>query len=79
MSRPLSECIHAIMISSWLFIQGVTYCGDSGASSLRIDNVPFHKDVVAFGQVSVFLRCAACHEAEFSTCSGDLCSERRGV
>ena len=31
-------------------IKGVTYCGDSGASSLRIDNVPFHQDVVAFGQ-----------------------------
>lgn len=30
-------------------IKGVTFCGSSGASSLTMDNVPFHKDVKEFG------------------------------
>eukprot|EP01100_Stratorugosa_tubuloviscum_P004931 TRINITY_DN2246_c1_g1_i3.p1 TRINITY_DN2246_c1_g1~~TRINITY_DN2246_c1_g1_i3.p1 ORF type:complete len:619 (-),score=256.87 TRINITY_DN2246_c1_g1_i3:78-1934(-) len=30
-------------------IKGVTYCGNSGASSLRMTNVPFHHEVVRFG------------------------------
>lgn len=32
-------------------IKGVTYCGSSGASSLTMQNVPYHEDVCAFGQV----------------------------
>ncbi len=28
----------------------MTYCGDSGASSLTMKNVPFHADVRAFGE-----------------------------
>ncbi|GAX81924.1 hypothetical protein CEUSTIGMA_g9352.t1 [Chlamydomonas eustigma] len=31
-------------------IKGVTYCGDSGASSLTMQNVPYHVDVREFGQ-----------------------------
>ena len=31
-------------------IKGVTFCGNSGASSLTMDNVPFHKDVKEFGE-----------------------------
>lgn len=32
-------------------IKGVTYCGDGGStSSLTMSNVPYHADVVAFGQ-----------------------------
>ncbi|KAG2429944.1 hypothetical protein HYH02_013895 [Chlamydomonas schloesseri] len=31
-------------------IKGVTYCGSGGASSLTMANVPYHADVVAFGQ-----------------------------
>ncbi len=32
-------------------IKGVTYCGSSGASSLTMQNVPYHEDVCAFGEV----------------------------
>eukprot|EP00198_Chlamydomonas_reinhardtii_P003396 XP_001692732.1 ADPH--cytochrome P450 reductase-related protein [Chlamydomonas reinhardtii] len=31
-------------------IKGVTYCGSGGASSLTMANVPYHADVVAFGE-----------------------------
>ncbi|CAL8466621.1 g6157 [Coccomyxa elongata] len=31
-------------------IKGVTYCGSSGASSLTMQNVPYHEDVCAFGE-----------------------------
>lgn len=31
-----------------LFCQGVTYCGDSKASSLTMSNVPWHEEVVGF-------------------------------
>lgn len=31
-------------------VKGVTYCGDSGASSLTMANVPWHQEVVAFVQ-----------------------------
>lgn len=31
-------------------IKGVTYCGDGAASTLTMANVPYHADVVAFGQ-----------------------------
>ncbi|KAK9867791.1 hypothetical protein WJX84_004895 [Apatococcus fuscideae] len=31
-------------------IKGVTYCGSTGASSLTMKNVPYHKDVVEFGR-----------------------------
>ncbi|KAK9858801.1 hypothetical protein WJX84_008169 [Apatococcus fuscideae] len=31
-------------------IKGVTYCGSTGASSLTMKNVPYHKDVVEFGE-----------------------------
>lgn len=30
--------------------QGVTYCGESSASSLTMANVPWHQEVVAFVQ-----------------------------
>ena len=29
-------------------VKGVTFCGDSKASSLTMDNVPWHEDVVNF-------------------------------
>ena len=32
-------------------VKGVTYCGSSGASSLTMQNVPYHEDVCAFGEV----------------------------
>lgn len=32
-------------------VKGVTYCGSSGASSLTMQNVPYHQDVCAFGEV----------------------------
>ena len=35
-------------------VKGVTYCGSSGASSLTMQNVPYHADVCAFGQVRGF-------------------------
>ena len=31
-------------------IKGVTYCGSSGASSLTMQNVPYHADVCEFGE-----------------------------
>ena len=31
-------------------IKGVTYCGSSGASSLTMQNVPYHADVCHFGE-----------------------------
>lgn len=31
-------------------LQGVTYCGESSASSLTMANVPWHQEVVAFVQ-----------------------------
>lgn len=31
-------------------VQGVTYCGESSASSLTMANVPWHQEVVAFVQ-----------------------------
>lgn len=31
-------------------MQGVTYCGESSASSLTMANVPWHQEVVAFVQ-----------------------------
>ncbi len=31
-------------------IKGVTYCGSSGASSLTMQNVPYHADVCQFGE-----------------------------
>lgn len=31
-------------------IKGVTYCGSGAASSLTMANVPYHQDVVDFGQ-----------------------------
>ena len=31
-------------------IKGVTYCGSSGASSLTMQNVPYHADVCEFGK-----------------------------
>ncbi|BDA41096.1 S-adenosyl-L-methionine-dependent tRNA 4-demethylwyosine synthase [Coccomyxa sp. Obi] len=37
-------------------IKGVTYCGSSGASSLTMQNVPYHEDVCAFGEAL----CEAC-------------------
>jgi len=33
-----------------LCVQGVTYCGESSASSLTMANVPWHQEVVAFVQ-----------------------------
>ena len=30
--------------------QGVTYCGESKASSLTMENVPWHREVVSFVQ-----------------------------
>ena len=32
-------------------VKGVTYCGSSGASSLTMQNVPYHEDVCTFGEV----------------------------
>ncbi|KAI9542176.1 S-adenosyl-L-methionine-dependent tRNA 4-demethylwyosine synthase [Dissostichus eleginoides] len=32
------------------FMQGVTYCGDSPASTLTMANVPWHQEVVTFVQ-----------------------------
>lgn len=31
-----------------MFPQGVTYCGESSASSLTMANVPWHEEVVRF-------------------------------
>ena len=32
-------------------IKGVTFCGSSGGAKLTMQNVPYHADVRAFGQV----------------------------
>lgn len=34
--------------SVFFFFQGVTYCGESKASSLTMSNVPWHEEVVDF-------------------------------
>ena len=38
-------------------VKGVTYCGSSGASSLTMQNVPYHEDVCTFGEVCGELKC----------------------
>eukprot|EP01116_Phalansterium_solitarium_P022283 TRINITY_DN72_c0_g1_i1.p1 TRINITY_DN72_c0_g1~~TRINITY_DN72_c0_g1_i1.p1 ORF type:complete len:748 (+),score=116.68 TRINITY_DN72_c0_g1_i1:114-2357(+) len=35
---------------SFVEIKGMTFCGNSKASSLRMENVPFHEEVVAFAR-----------------------------
>jgi tRNA wybutosine-synthesizing protein 1 len=35
-------------------VKGVTYCGSSGASSLTMQNVPYHEDVCTFGEVTLW-------------------------
>ena len=38
-------------------VKGVTYCGSSGASSLTMQNVPYHEDVCTFGEVCGISSC----------------------
>ena len=33
-----------------MIFQGVTYCGESKASTLTMENVPWHREVVSFVQ-----------------------------
>ena len=35
-------------MSSFIEIKGVTYCGDSKASTLTMGNVPWHEEVITF-------------------------------
>lgn len=41
-------------------VKGVTYCGSSGASSLTMQNVPYHEDVCAFAEVFGEPDCLSC-------------------
>ena len=50
--------------------QGVTYCGESKASSLTMENVPWHREVVAFVEqlVALLPDYAIASEHEHSNC-----------
>jgi hypothetical protein len=39
-----------MLIIDFIEIKAVTYCGKSDASSLTMQNVPWHKDVCAYGE-----------------------------
>lgn len=39
----------SVAVSDWCDVpQGVTYCGESSASSLTMANVPWHEEVIRF-------------------------------
>lgn len=61
----------ALGAPDFIEIKGVTYCGSSGASSLTMQNVPYHEDVCAFGQVPYALcnnTSALCSRNAFAAC-----------
>lgn len=39
-----------LCVCVFVCVQGVTYCGESAASSLTMANVPWHQEVVSFVQ-----------------------------
>jgi len=41
---------HVIIVCLLCVVQGVTYCGESKASNLTMENVPWHEEVVDFVQ-----------------------------
>ena len=43
------SCIHQTFRVDFIEIKAVTYCGKSDASSLTMENVPWHKDVCQYG------------------------------
>ena len=59
-----------IMIMNDVNAQGVTYCGESKASSLTMENVPWHREVVAFVEqlVALLPDYAIASEHEHSNC-----------
>lgn len=44
---PFNNFIPLVLLP---FLQGVTYCGESSASSLTMANVPWHEEVIYFVQ-----------------------------
>ena len=58
--RPSHLTSHAALLLAAV-PQGVTYCGDSGASSLTMSNVPYHEEVCPWVRPAVCVLPNATH------------------
>ena len=53
-------------------IKGVTYCGNSGASGLTMQNVPYHRDVCDFAHALCQASSGECSKRVVNSHSQDL-------
>ncbi len=55
-NNEIFQITSASICNTGIILQGVTYCGDSKASNLTMENVPWHEEVVKFvGQLADLL------------------------